>query len=94
MADSGGVHGHTRTAKPLAFRPRIPQTRSHALCNQAALQLGHSTQDGEADVADFVEGAATVRDAARVWEHVDYATRMEYLAEYKNVSFCLFLMAG
>lgn len=40
-------HQQTLTAKLLAFGPRIPQAGPDALSNQAALQLGHGTQDSE-----------------------------------------------
>jgi hypothetical protein len=43
----GGVHGHPRPSQALAFGSSVPQASSNALRDQAALQFGHSAQDGE-----------------------------------------------
>ena len=65
-SDSGTVHGDSRPSKLLAFGPRIPDTCTDPLGDQAALKLGDSAKHSENHLAGGRAGVHLLREGNQV----------------------------
>jgi Phage integrase family len=50
-ANPRGIHGYTGPSQALSLGPGVPEASFYALCDQAALKLSHSAQNGENHLA-------------------------------------------
>ena len=64
--DSGSIHGDSRPFEPLTFGPRIPDTGTDSLGDQAALQFGHGTEDRKDHLARGRAGVHLLRQGNEV----------------------------